>query len=445
MLLEDKGFLETENDMERTFKLKQSEIKKNVDIQTARKSFDIKLTDLGPYKVDYSRTGNHLLICGAKGHVAAFDWKQGQLESEIQLGETCRAAKWLQDDNQFYAVAQKKHVYIYDHTGAEIHKLKDHIDVTALEYLPFHYLLASAGNTGFLKYQDVSTGKLVSQHRTKLGPTQALTQNPYNAVLHLGHGNGTVSLWSPNVETPLVKLLVSRSPVRSIAIDREGKYMACASNERNIKIWDIRNFKQHLNVLPSPTPASSVHISDSGLLAVGFSSHVQIWKSPFSQNSSAIDKTSLYMEHSIPGSKIANIRFCPFEDVLGVGHADGLSSLIVPGAGEANFDGLEVNPYMNASREGRRENQVRSLMDKLQPEMIVLDPSTIGNASISEDTRRAGLMDPKLARRSNLSDRDTKKLERLERERKLKEQKEKEHERKALQKQQLGPALGRFL
>lgn len=172
LLLEDKGYLEAEGDLEKTYKFSQAEIKKHVDMQTAKKSFDLKLTDLGPYSIDFSGTGNHLLIGGRKGHVASFDWKQGVLASEIQVGETVRAVKYLQGDNQFYAVAQKKYTYIYDYRGTEVHKLKKHIGAVALEYLPFHFLLASGAENGLLRYQDVSTGSMVAEIRTKLGTPQ---------------------------------------------------------------------------------------------------------------------------------------------------------------------------------------------------------------------------------------------------------------------------------
>ena len=84
--------------------------------------------------------------------------------------------------------------YIYDKSGAEIHQLRSHIEPTRLEFLPYHFLLASVGRTGWLKYQDTSTGALVAEHRTRLGPCSVMTQNPRNAVLALGHANGRTAV-----------------------------------------------------------------------------------------------------------------------------------------------------------------------------------------------------------------------------------------------------------
>jgi U3 small nucleolar RNA-associated protein 7 len=130
--------------------------------------------------------------------------------------------RWLHNE-LFFAVAQKKYVHIYDKKGLEIHRLKKHIDVNKLEFLPYHFLLVSVGNAGYLKYQDTSTGDLVVELRTKLGPCNCMTQNPANAIIHLGHGNGTVTLWSPTISTPLVKILCHKGPVTSLAIDSIGR------------------------------------------------------------------------------------------------------------------------------------------------------------------------------------------------------------------------------
>ena len=210
-----------------------------------------------------------------RGHVASLDWRKGELRGELNLGETVQAATYLQNE-QFFAVAQKKYTFIYDHEGVELHRLKQHIEVKHLEYLPYHYLLATAGQTGFLKYQDVSTGQLVSEIRTKLGPTTAMAQNPWNAVMHLGHSNGTVTLWSPSMPSPLVRLLSSRGSITGIAVDRQGYYMATTGSDKSLKIWDIRNFKEVHSIENMPTPGTNVAISDTGLLAVSRGPHVTL-------------------------------------------------------------------------------------------------------------------------------------------------------------------------
>ena len=142
LLENESGYLQPEGELERTYKVRQADLRKDVDVETAKKGFELKLEGLGPYVAEYTRNGRQLLLAGRKGHVATMDWRAGKLGCEIQLQETVRDAKWLHND-QFFAVAQKKYVYIYDHAGVEIRCLKKHIEATHLEFLPYHFLLAS--------------------------------------------------------------------------------------------------------------------------------------------------------------------------------------------------------------------------------------------------------------------------------------------------------------
>jgi len=304
---------------------------------------------------------------------------------------------------------------------------------------------------------------MVIEIPTRLGSPTSLTQNPQNAILHMGHQNGTVTLWSPNTTTPLVKLLAHRGPVRSIAVDREGRYMVSAGQDMKMSVWDIRMFKE-VNSYFTRQPASSVAISDRNLTAVGWGTQSSIWRGLFTKH--ALDQEKIqspYMAWGGEGKRIERVRWCPFEDVLGISHDAGFSSALVPGAGEPNFDALEVNPYENTKQ--RQEAEVKSLLNKLQPEMISLNPDYIGNLDLrSEEARKAEKdldkkpVDPiadiknrgrgknsslrKYLRKKgsrNIIDERRLKIEEMR-----KAQNEKKTERLKASEEELGPALSRF-
>lgn len=49
------------------------------------KIFDLRLKDLGPYSIDFTRSGRYLTLAGRKGHLALMDWQKSHLVAELQV------------------------------------------------------------------------------------------------------------------------------------------------------------------------------------------------------------------------------------------------------------------------------------------------------------------------------------------------------------------------
>jgi U3 small nucleolar RNA-associated protein 7 len=198
-----------------------------------------------------------------------------------------------------------------------------------------------------------------------------MCQNNYNAIILTGHSNGCVNMWTPNFSEPVVKILTHPNTVNSVAVDHGGHNLITCGNDSKMRIWDLRTNKQ-LYEYYTPLLATSVNVSQKGLLAVAYGSKVDIWK-----DYSKSKQKEPYMSHLFKNNqtKTKNVKFVNFEDFLGIGTNFGFSSIVVPGAGEANFDTFENNPYQTKNQ--RQSAEVKMLLEKIPAEMITLDPNQI--------------------------------------------------------------------
>lgn len=397
------GYVKFESGDECT-SLSHEQICSAATLGVAKKHFSFDLP-YGPYQCGYTNNGGDMIIGGRKGHVCMLNCETMQLNTELHLKETIRAVQAFHN-NKLFGVAQKKYVHIYDKTGVEVHCMKKTglLNPTHLDFLPYHFLLVISNDWGFLQYCDITTGESVAKHRTQNGQTCCLRQNKLNAVVHVGHVNGRVTLWTPNVKKPVVEMWCHNACVASLAVHAD-KMVTVGSNNQ-WKVWDLRKYECEFG---RPTafrhPVADVDISASGILAVGAGPKVQFWKDWFHLRPQAPDFYGDFKK-----KRVSCVRFRPYEDVCAVGSSDGLAGLICPGAGQANFDSLEGDPYETKAQ--TNEKEIRSLMDKLQPDSIMLDPG------------RLGKVEPQLARelqeeeaRNRAAEEEKKKKERLKRKR----------------------------
>ena len=115
-----------------------------------------------------------------------------------------------------------------------------------------------------------------------------MTQNLHNAVIHLGHQNGTVTLWTPNLPHPAVRLLAHLGPVVSVSVDPStgGRYMATAGHDGMVKVWDCRNWKGAVRQWTTRGGSAELEWSQKGALAVASGGSVNVSVSASSSGNS---------------------------------------------------------------------------------------------------------------------------------------------------------------
>ena len=367
----EKGGIELDDAVNEDTRLTQAAIKKAVDIGTQKKMFDFDLSG-GPFKLVSTRNGKHVVTGGKSGQLSVIDRSTMYPMCDFTVDESVLDVTFLHNYTMF-AAAQRKYTYIYDSiSGSEIHCLKDHAKVTHLDYLPYHFLLVSWAENGIIRYLDTSTGQNVSRHFSKLGPCYSLRQNVSTGVTHVGHGDGCVSLWSPTIAEPVMKIRAHQGPVSAIACHNQMN-LVTGGGDGKWKVWDLR--KPEAPVVSysykGATP-SSIDVSQTGMVSVGNGVRVNVYATEVFRTAKLPQP---YLTHSV-AEGVNSVRFCPYEDLLLLGKCNGIASVLVPGSGSGAFDSMGVNPF--ETRNQRREGEVKSLIEKLRPDMITL-PSNANN------------------------------------------------------------------
>lgn len=104
--------------------------------------------------------------------------------------------------------------------------------------------------------------------------------------------------------------------------------MATSGLDHQLKVFDLRGTYQPLSARTLPLGAGHLAFSQRGLLAAGMGDVVNIWTGQGKATLPALERP--YLTHRLAGP-VHGLQFCPFEDVLGVGHSGGITSMLVPG------------------------------------------------------------------------------------------------------------------
>lgn len=104
--------------------------------------------------------------------------------------------------------------------------------------------------------------------------------------------------------------------------------MATSGLDHQLKIFDLRGTFQPLSSRTLPQGAGHLAFSQRGLLVAGMGDVVNIWAGQGKASPPSLEQP--YLTHRLSGH-VHGLQFCPFEDVLGVGHSGGFTSMLVPG------------------------------------------------------------------------------------------------------------------
>ncbi|OIR58468.1 MAG: U3 snoRNA-associated protein 7, UTP7 [Amphiamblys sp. WSBS2006] len=366
------GHIETD-DGRRVCDLTQHEISENTSLLNSSKIFSLELGE-GPYQIDFTENGRYICLVGSRGHAAGFDRLTKRLLFERGFEDEAHDTVWLHNESIF-ACAQKNFVYLYDRDGVEIHQLQEHKQPRKLQFLPHHFLLVSGSEGGALFYHDVSTGQLVSSH--KEAPLCSMAQSRSNGVVETGHKNGTVNFWSPSTPAPLMKMLCHYGPVCSVGASLDGTKLVTAGLDRRMRIWDLRTLGL-VDEYKTGQPVRTLSVSQTGMVATGYGDRVATWQNVFSQRQS-----EPYIVHRTNKDGVSAVKFCGFDDVLGVGTGRRVENILVPGSAVPSFDAMEANPFETPKQ--RQELEVKRLLEKLPAEMIRMESVITGKIAAEQD------------------------------------------------------------
>ncbi|PRQ56474.1 putative transcription factor WD40-like family [Rosa chinensis] len=121
-------------------------------------------------------------------------------------------------------------------------------------------------------------------------------------------------MWSPTSSSAVIEMLCHKRPISAIAFHPSNRdLMATSGKEKKAKLWDMRNLKWPLQMLPGQ--AETLDFDQKGLLARGTGSFL-----PVLRDSSGTQKYEKYMTHpSVKVYQIEKVLFRPINIFIAQG------------------------------------------------------------------------------------------------------------------------------
>lgn len=112
------------------------------------------------------------------------------------------------------------------------------------------------------------------------GSINALIYHPDGKTLISASDDGTIRLWNPDTGEQKEVWKANNSPVKSLAITKDGKTLVSGGD--SVIIWDLKTGRKRVTLWGHDKPINALDVSSNGQIVVSGSEDktIKIWRMP---------------------------------------------------------------------------------------------------------------------------------------------------------------------